>query len=137
MKRRNARLQSIVIEITPLIDVIFLLLLFFVLTTTFVIEEKAIEINLPEAQTGVSETIQEKRLIVSIDSDDRIYFNGKRISINDLNYEIEKYLSTQRTNTAYITADKTAHYGIVVRIMDIFRAYKITDLKISVKEIEK
>lgn len=130
-------MQSIVIEITPLIDVIFLLLLFFVLTTTFVIEDKSIEVNLPEAQTGVSDTVQENRLVVTIDSNDRIYFNGKKVSVNDLNYEIEKYLSTHRTNTAYITADKAAHYGVVVKVMDIFRAYKITDLRISVKEINE
>ena len=136
MKRRNGRFQEIVIEVTPLIDVIFLLLLFFVLTTTFIVEENTIDVNLPEAQTGVSETIENQRLIITIDSNDKIYFNGKRVEINNLSYEIEKYLSSQKINTAYITADKAAHYGIVVRVMDVLRAYKIVDLKINVKEIK-
>lgn len=135
MKRRNNKFQEVVIEVTPLVDVIFLLLLFFVLTTTFVVEENTIDVNLPEAQTGVSETAQQ-RLVVTIDSNDKIYFNGKNVKINNLNYEIEKYLSTKKTKTAYINADKTAHYGVVVRVMDIFRSYKITDLRISVKELE-
>jgi len=73
---------------------------------------------------------------VTIDSRDKIYFNGKFVKIDNLNYEIEKYLSTKETKTAYINADKAAHYGVVIRVMDIFRAYKITDLRISVKELE-
>ncbi|HDM37751.1 MAG TPA: biopolymer transporter ExbD, partial [Candidatus Omnitrophica bacterium] len=68
-------------ELTPLIDVVFLLLIFFMLTSSF-ISQPGIKINLPKALTG--QLLQQDTLVLTITEDNRIYFNNKRILFKEL-----------------------------------------------------
>ena len=104
------------LNITPLIDVVLLLLIFFMISTTFVIQP-GINVNLPETVT--SEKRSGEEIVVVITKDNTVYLNEKKI---DKNYILEKFKTEQDKNPnvlLIIKADKEVAHGHVVEIMDL------------------
>jgi biopolymer transport protein ExbD len=104
------------LNITPLIDVVLLLLIFFMISTTFIIQP-GINVNLPETVT--SEKHSGKEIVVVITKDNTVYLNEKKI---DKNYILERFKTEQDKNPnvlLIIKADKEVAHGHVVEIMDL------------------
>jgi len=133
MRERRFRMDEIVIEITPLVDVVFLLLLFFILTTTFTVEEKSMSVNLPKAITGV-ESARSDVVVIFVDSNDNVMMDGKRINPKDLKGMLNELRKNRKFSKAIIKADESAHHGIVVEIMDALRLSGIYDVELAVKK---
>jgi len=100
------------INITPLVDVVLVLLVIFMVTTPMLV--KGIKVNLPKTHSG-STNITKKDLIVSIDKEGRIYLNNKQTDLDGL----RKAFEDNHGNEVVIEADKAIEYGLVVRIIDI------------------
>ncbi len=100
------------INITPLVDVMLVLLVIFMVTTPMLV--KGIKVNLPKTHSG-STNITKKDLIVSIDKEGRIYLNKNQTDLDGL----RKAFKDNRGNEVVIEADKAIEYGLVVRIIDI------------------
>ncbi|MGC9102750.1 MAG: ExbD/TolR family protein [Desulfurella sp.] len=100
------------INITPLVDVMLVLLVIFMVTTPMLV--KGIKVNLPKTHSG-STNITKKDLIVSIDDQGRIYLNKQQTDLDGL----KKAFEENHGNEVVIEADKTIEYGLVVRIIDI------------------
>ncbi len=100
------------INITPLVDVMLVLLVIFMVTTPMLV--KGIKVNLPKTHSG-STNITKKDLIVSIDKEGRIYLNKNQTDLDGL----RKAFEDNRGNEVVIEADKAIEYGLVVRIIDI------------------
>jgi len=127
--RRYTRLEHGLgqIDIAPLIDVVFLLLIFFMLTSSFVFQP-GIEINLPKAVT--SEVIQEENIIITISSENIIYLNGRIATFKELRGKLKK-ISTKKQRPLLIKADRRSSLGRVVEIWDLCREIGISKINIA------
>lgn len=119
-------------DIAPLIDVVFLLLIFFMLTSNFMVQP-GIRIKLPK--TVVSQALKRERLAIIVSSEDLVYLNGK--IVNDK--ELEKVLSSYRgkIKAVFIKADHSATMGRIVRIWDICKKCGINQINIATSRVEK
>ncbi|RLB76783.1 MAG: hypothetical protein DRH15_12160 [Deltaproteobacteria bacterium] len=113
-------------ELTPLIDVVFLLLIFFMLTSSF-ISQPGIKINLPKALTG--QLLQKDTLVLTITEDNRIYFNNKRILFKELKDKLKDV--DRKEQTLLIKADKQASLGRIVEVWDLCRELGIHQVNIA------
>lgn len=125
---KRSKFVTAQINITPLIDVIFLLLIFFMLTSTFV-SQAGIKVNLPKAVS--SKVIAENRLVVVIDGNNQLYVHNKIISLKELKTILEK--ASKENKSLLIMSDKTAAMGKVVEVWDLCRQTGISQINIASK----
>lgn len=125
------------IDISPLIDVVFQLLLFYAVTTQFVAEER-LKLLLPEAKTAeqaVGEKPKEAEVLVT--STGEILVGGKRINEAALEGEIRALVKSSPERMLTIRGDKGADYGKVVRVLDVARQAGAKSINLSaVKPLE-
>lgn len=129
MKLKRTQFPKVDIMMAPMIDIIFLLLIFFLLTSSFVFQP-GIKINLPKAVT--SEVIAEKNLTVIITSDNLIYLNNKLITTNELKEALRKAAGDNRS--ILIKSDKKASVGKVVQIWDMCRDLGISQVSVATNQ---
>lgn len=116
------------INITPLVDMVFLLLVFFMLTSSFIVMP-GIKINLPKAVT--SEVIKDKNIIITVNSDNVIYLNDKPISSMELTSHLSEMVKSDKEIPLLIKADKNTQLGSVVMVWDICRKVGISQINIA------
>ena len=114
------------IEIAPLVDVIFQLLIFFMLSSSFTYQS-GINVKLPKAIT--SDVIKEENFIVTITSENVLYLNGKLITLKELKLEMSKFKSKKRP--ILIKADRRASVGRIVDVWDLCRHLGIERINIA------
>ena len=117
MVRRRA--AQAVLDITPLIDVVFLLLIFFLLTATFV-TNPSIPVNLPKASARVTRRVR-KDLVVTVRSTGEIEFGGKVMDIPELKLRLQKVVKKRKNVKLLIRADTQAVVGRMVDVMSLAR----------------
>lgn len=102
------------INVTPFVDVMLVLLIIFMVTAPMMME--GVNVSLPEATTKplVSE---KKPLIVNIDSENRIFINDFKVTVDGLGEKLNKILGGRKDREVYLKADKDISYGMVVRVM--------------------
>ncbi len=116
--KRRARYQ-IQPPLTSLIDIVFLLLIFFLLTTNF-IADQGIDVNLPEASASSPQTRQE--ITVHIDPKGRVYLGETLIDFNDLFDQLASRISDDPDQRVVIKADRSIPLDRAVQVMDIAKA---------------
>lgn len=123
---RSRKKGELFLELTPLIDVVFLLLIFFLVATSFTkFEKSGIEIELP--QSTIQEISDIKEIQILIDKNKNIYLNfndngkkeSKKISKDSLAQELEMKLELSKDKNVIISGDKSLDYGYIVEIMTI------------------
>lgn len=107
------------IEILPLIDVIFCILIFFILAAVNFSRQQAISLDLPQAKTGKPQL--EDILIVTIDDIGQIYVDKNVVSRSDLSWEIKKFQQANPEGLMTLYAAKNSTYREVVEVLDILR----------------
>jgi len=117
------------IDIAPLIDMVFQLLIFFMLTSNFVMQP-GIKINLPKAVT--SEIVKFEKIEIVVSSENVTYFNSKVVSTNELKNLLKQ--AAKREQPILIKADSRASLGRVVEIWDICRDLGITQINIATNQ---
>lgn len=129
--RFKKRLQFVkgYLDIAPLIDCIFLLLIFFLLTSNFIFQP-GIEINLPKAVT--SEVVQENTVVITVTSDNRFYLNEAPITFAELKNRL-KHISN-KSKPILIKADRNVALGRVVSIWDFCRDIGVTQINIATNQ---
>ncbi|MEG1641889.1 MAG: biopolymer transporter ExbD [Synergistaceae bacterium] len=115
--RRNKR-RSADVDITPLIDVLFMLIIFFVLTTSFI--QGKIDVDLPNGK-GVSSN-QDKAIMLTVEKNGLIYWNGQEVTQENV-----RRLAKEHTGREVLVAgDKDSSYGVVAKVLSILREEGIT-----------
>jgi biopolymer transport protein ExbD len=128
---KEERRQSLEVNITPLIDVVFLLLIFFMVSTSFVVSS-SIEVDLPKAK---GESLEVKRNVrISITNAGSININGMRYDDDKVLAVLEKLKEDRPEATVIIEADKAATHGKVVFVMDASRKSGFEKFAIAVDE---
>jgi len=124
--KRRVSLEKGNLDIAPLIDVIFLLLIFFMLTSSFIFQP-GIKINLPKALT--SEVIQRENLIIVITEDSSVYIDERAIDKEELSSRVK--IAAQQSKPILIKADRNASLGRVVELWDLCRVEGIQKINIA------
>jgi biopolymer transport protein ExbD len=132
MHFRNQEEEDYRMEMTPMIDVVFLLLIFFMVSTSFVDFTKRMDISLPESEAAVKAT---KRKIFTIEMgiEGKINLNGRPATFENLAGLLEEETRDVMEKSVIIKADKGLPYGGVVKVMGIVKARNITDISIAVR----
>ncbi|MEA2083441.1 MAG: biopolymer transporter ExbD [Thermodesulfobacteriota bacterium] len=103
------------INMAPLIDLVFLLLIFFMVTTSFV-KETGIDVHRPMASTA---TLKEKgSILIGVSADGRIFLEKKQIDVRSVRAHVERCVAENPEGAVVIVADKTSHTGVVIKVMD-------------------
>ena len=129
MEFKKKRKKDIHIDITPLVDTVFILLIFFALSLNFT-KNSSFDIELPEISS--KKTIpQDDKIIVNITKDEILYLNGKRVdNIVMLKKELRK-LEKIKENGLIIEADLNVRHGKIVEIMDTCKTSGINNIAIA------
>lgn len=114
------------LNIAPLIDVVFQLLLFFALTSYFV-ANPGIEVSLPKANSAV--TVQRNNIMIHITGNNTIYCNATKVELPELKQMLVALSSSSKT--VILKADKTVQLGVVVQVIDIVKQTEVKDLVIA------
>jgi biopolymer transport protein ExbD len=112
---RRGQQRSAELNITPLIDMVFILLIFFLVTTSFV-KESGVDINKPTATTAVSK--EKATIMVGITEDNRIFMQQREIDARAVRVNVERALAENPDAGVIIVADKESLTGMVIRVMD-------------------
>jgi len=124
-RRKKIRIH---LDIAPLIDIVLLLLIFFMLTSNFIMQP-GIKITLPKAKT--SKPQEEENIIVFITEDNKIFLNDREIDIDELKDALEEKLKTAKKKIVILKADEKINLGLAVKVMDIAKQAKVENLVIS------
>lgn len=111
-RRRRTFLRT---NIAPLVDVVFLLLLFFMLTSRIAVEP-VIEIKLPESKTAVVQ--DEEDIVILITKEEMIYMEGEKINLSEILSTIKNRLNKECNVSVKIKADKDVSIGFLVKVVD-------------------
>ena len=122
--------RKVVINITSLIDVIFMLLLFFMITSTF-LEQPGIKLELPAARTSAHAEPQE--FVLTVDKKGGLFLNRRPLAMENLEAEIRKAMPDMKDAALVLKADQEISHGLVVRIMDLAKRGGVRKLIIGTK----
>ena len=128
---RNRSEENFSLDLTPLIDVVFLLLIFFMVSTVFIDFKRQMDISLPFSKSSISSEVKEQ-VKVELTVDRQIFLNGEKVNIWELEPSLYK-LADSKKNGAIIRADKNLPYGDVIKVMGILQSAKILDISVAVK----
>jgi len=131
MKFPHPNKKSARFDLTPLIDVVFLLLIFFMLTTTFLNLESRIKVNLPTGDFAAAEP--SKNITVTITENNTIYFNGRLIDPLKITENVATELKKDPKGLVVLEADKNVLHGKVVRVMDLIKKGGADKIAIATK----
>ena len=125
-KEKNETGDSI--NILPMIDIIFAILSFFIISSLYLTRIDSIKVNLPKSSTAVRE--QNKPQIITVDSNERIYFNSNEISLTNMSSLIRTNVENLEEPIVILRADTSVKHGFIVNLLDELR--KIENLKIGI-----
>ena len=115
LEKETSSKRNLTLNLTSLIDVLFLLIIFFAVSTQFK-EIPALDLSLPEAGSSTPQSQTAKELWV--DEDGSMYLGSQPISLDSLGYVFSQVALTDTTGTIVLKADENAPYGILIKIMD-------------------
>jgi biopolymer transport protein ExbD len=120
MRFRRGLKQEATVNLIPLIDVMFVIIIFFMLTTTFIIAP-GINIELPASTTATN--VPMENLLISVVSEDEIYFGKTRVDLAGLGRELSDYRKTGSTTTkdVIIEGAKDIPYSLMIGVLDVVR----------------
>ena len=125
-KEKNENEDSI--NILPMIDIIFAILSFFIISSLYLTKIDTIKVNLPKSSTAVRE--QNKPQIITIDNNENIYFNSREISLTNMSSIIRTNIENLEEPIVILRADTSVKHGFIVNLLDELR--KIENLKIGI-----
>ena len=118
LRSRKRSRKSPEIGIAPLVDLVFLLLIFFILSSTLA-EEQAVPVRRPSAAT--SSRVSAPPILVTVTAAGTIHLQGRRVALAVLEGEVRRGLAMERERKALVAADEDARAGLLVRVMDACR----------------
>ncbi len=116
------------INMTPMLDIVFIMLIFFIVTAAFV-KEAGIQVNRPEA----TNTFMKPRtsILIAVTESDQVWINRRRVEIKALRTTIEKLHSENPRGTIVIQADVRAKAGLTLEVMDAIKQAGIPEISVA------
>ena len=123
------------VELIPLIDVVFQLVIFFMVSTTFILTP-GISLILPKSET--SEPVVMSKLVVTVVSQDELYLNRERYNVEGLDKRLGAITEEERSEikTVVVEGDENVSYRLMVQVLDVLRRNGFTGINLRTKETE-
>lgn len=128
----DAEDTSYLINIVPMIDVIFAILAFFILSTLYLTRSEALPVNLPKAATA--QTQPQAEITVTIDANGQIYLNRQLVALQNLQAAVRSFVKPNSELLVIINADANVAHGWVVSVMDQLRQVQGVRLAIAAEK---
>jgi biopolymer transport protein ExbD len=129
---RKAKREALTFELTPLIDVVFLLLIFFLVSSVFKKEELALLLNLPKAAKGKKEASKVQNITIEM-SKDEIAYNGKKVELAELEVGLQ---SEDKKKMVNLRVDGTVIYKRLVKVLDLLQKYKLENVSLITDKVK-
>ncbi len=123
--------EEATIDMTPMLDVVFIMLIFFIVTASFV-KEAGIDVNRPEAATAVKK--DRANILVAISDKGEIWINKRQVDARAVQANIERLFAENPQGSVVIQADKKATTETLIKVMDASRAAGVYDVSIAAEE---
>ncbi|MEK9779739.1 MAG: biopolymer transporter ExbD [Gammaproteobacteria bacterium] len=128
LRRRRKQHEDAGIDLTPMLDIVFIMLIFFIVTTSF-IKETGIEVNRPNAATAVRD--ERGNILIAITSNDEIWIDKRRIELRAVRANVERLKAENPEGSVIIQADKESKNGLLVETMDQVRLAGVQNVSIA------
>jgi biopolymer transport protein ExbD len=129
VKKRRA--PSIII--VSLVDILTILLIFFVVSTTFKKDQPEVQINLPESKIATKAPAEMEHALITVDQNDEIKLDGRTVSPDELETAVRDLPPTRKSSLA-LQADKKASYGTIIKVMDSLKLAGVKNLPAFTRE---
>lgn len=133
MARRERDDPEATLGLTPLIDVVLLLLIFYIVTTAFV--DREIDLQLPESQSS-SVPDERRKLTIELGRTGTLALNGERMTIQRLDQRIEAEARAEQIRSVEIRADREVVHGRVIEVLGIVKKHGVENVGIAVKQAQ-
>ena len=131
MRRKNRKqVEDSALDLTPMMDIVFVMLIFFIVTTSFV-KETGVDINRPNAETA--ERDEKGNILVAITQNNEIWIDKRRIDLKAVRANIERLKIEYPEGSVIIQADKESRSGLLVETMDQIRLAGVQNISIAAK----
>jgi biopolymer transport protein ExbD len=127
--KRRAKLEKGILDLTPMVNIFFLLFIFFLFTSSFIFQP-GIKVNLPKAVT--SEVVQQDNVVLTITRDDKMYLEDRQISQDELISRLR--ILTKEKMGLLIKADSRAPLGRIVQVWDMCRREGVSQINIATNQ---
>jgi len=121
------------INITPMLDIVFIMLIFFIVTTSFV-KEPGINPSRPFAQTAATKELG--NIMIAVSRDDHIWMNKNRVELAGVRQLVEVARAENPESSVIIVADESASTGMVIDLMDQVRAAGVTSVALAAEGVD-
>ena len=128
MKLITEKKKKLLLNITPLVDVLLILIVFFTITSTF-LEQPGIKLQLPKAASSDLQKIE--KAVLTVSKDGILFFRDKEITLDELPGILEIAMESSIDKSLIVSADEKTEHGLVVSIMDLARQNGVGKLVIS------
>ncbi|CAG37701.1 ExbD/TolR family protein [Desulfotalea psychrophila] len=118
------------IDMTPLIDMVFILLIFFIVATSFV-RESGVEVERPQAASAQSK--EKVSMLVGVTGAGKVFIEGQEIDIQNVKARMDTFLAEVPAGAVVIVADKSCPTGITVQVLDSCRLAGVKNLSVAAK----
>lgn len=118
------------VDLTPLIDMVFILLIFFIISSSF-IKDAGIVVERPAAATGEAQNAQ---VVIAIDADNILWMEGASIDIRSLSARVGQLLTERQDLGIIVAADVRTNAGLLVRVLDLCRQAGVSNISVATKD---
>ena len=132
--RRIQRDAPLDINLTPMVDMIFILLIFFIVTASFV-RESGVDVNRPVAQS--SQQSEDTAMIIGVTAAGGVSIEGRRLDIRALRPHLERFVAERPAGAVVVVADRDCPTGITVRILDFCRLAGVRSVSVGARTVDK
>jgi biopolymer transport protein ExbD len=123
--------EEATIDMTPMLDVVFIMLIFFIVTASFV-KESGIDVNRPDAPTAVKK--DRANILIAISDKNEIWINKRKIDVRAVQANVERLRAENPQGSVVIQADRKSTTEFLVKVMDASRAAGVSDVSIAAQE---
>jgi len=135
MRRQRARKSTeSEVNLTPMLDVVFIMLIFFIVTASFV-KESGIDISRPAA--GTAERKERGNILIAITANDQIWMDRRQVDVRALRANIERLHAENPQGSVVIQADKDSKNGLLVEVMDAARSSGVSNVSLAADIVKK
>ncbi|MFI8745172.1 ExbD/TolR family protein [Pseudomonas sp. NPDC077186] len=128
MRRHHQQDEDTGIDLTPMLDVVFIMLIFFIVTSSF-IRESGVEVQRPQAETA---SPQDKgNILIAVTADGQIWMDKQPVDIRSVRAHVERMRVDQPEGAVVVQADQEARTGLVVQVMDQARLAGVPDVALA------
>ena len=131
IRRRKRPAEDSTIDITPMLDIVFIMLIFFIVTTTF-IKETGVEVNRPNASTAVAD--ERGNILIAITENNEIYIDKRLIDLRAVRANVERLKAENPEGSVIIRADQNSKTGLLVETMDQVRLAGVQNVSIAAEK---